>query len=140
MPGVACKLGCMGPENLEPRVDAGGNEVCDLTGRVHASEHDAAAAPVLGGGAGRDVSEFRSEILDFRQAMVASSNAMREDFVDLRRQFAALRQHLDSKFEQVDQGFVEMRGRFDAAAAGQRQIVDILHGMIRGQGGSTPAG
>lgn len=130
----------MEPEDLQPPVDAGENEVRDLTGRVYAGKHDADAAYVLPAGADRDVSEFRSEILDFRQAIVASSNAMQEEFVDLRQQCAGLRQHLDQKFEQVDQCFAEMQGRFDAAAAGQRQIVDILHGMIRGQGGSTPAG
>ncbi|WP_137145399.1 hypothetical protein [Mycolicibacterium sp. CR10] len=126
--------------DLEPRVEALENQVHDLTGRVQGSERDAAAARVLAGAADRDVSEFRSEIRDFRRATAASFNAMRQDFVDLRQEFVDLRHHVDQRFAQVDQGFTEMRGKFDAVAAGQQQIVDLLHGMIRGQGGGTPAG
>ena len=56
--------------------------------------------------ADRDVSEFRGEIREFRQATTASFNALRQDFVDLRRDFVDLRTH-------VDNGFTEMRGKFD---------------------------
>jgi hypothetical protein len=95
----------------------------DLAGRVHASEQDAAAARVLAGAADRDVSEFRGELRDFRQATAASFNALREDFVDLRQDFVELRNH-------VGQGFTEMRGKFDAVAVGQQQIVDLLQTII----------
>lgn len=44
---------------------------------------------------------------------------MREDFVSLRGDFVDLR-------AQFDQGFAEMRGKFDAAAAGQQHIVGVL--------------
>ena len=83
---------------------------------MRATEHDAAAARVLAGGADRDVGEIRGELRDFRQATTASFNAMRQDFVDLR--------------DQVDRGFAEMRGKLDATAAGQRQIVDLLQTII----------
>lgn len=117
--------------DLEPRVEALENQVRDLTAKVHATQQDAAAARVLAGAADRDVSEIRGELRDFRNATTASFNAMRQDFVDLRQDFADLREHVDRRFEQVHQGFVEMRGRFDAAAAGQQQIVDMLTTIMR---------
>lgn len=127
----------MEPGNLEERVTALETHVHELAGRVRASEHDAAAARVLAGAADRDVTEFSGELrefggelrefggelrefsgefVDFRQATVASFNALREDFVDLRTH--------------VDQGFTEMRGKFDATAAGQQQIVDLIQTLI----------
>jgi hypothetical protein len=98
--------------DLEPRVSALEHQVRDLTGRVQASEHDAAAARVLAGAADRDVSAIRGELRDFRHATTASFNALRDDFVDLG--------------DHVDRGFTEIRGKLDAAAAGQRQIVGLL--------------
>jgi hypothetical protein len=70
------------------------------------------------------VTEIRADIRDFRQATTASFNAMREDFTDLR--------------DKVDTGFVEIRGRLDAAAAGQEQIVNLLNTLI-GHEGDGPA-
>lgn len=84
--------------------------------RVRHSEQDAAAARVLAGGADRDVTEIRGEIRDFRQATTSSFNAMRDDLTDLR--------------QQVDTGFTEIRGKLDAAAAGQQQIVNLLNTLI----------
>lgn len=95
----------------------------DLKGRVGSTERDAAAARVLAGGADRDVAEVRNEIRDFRQATTASFNAMRTDFVDLRQEFVELR-------GQFDRGFAEIRGRLDAAAAGQQQIVELIQAVI----------
>jgi hypothetical protein len=68
----------------------------------------------------RDVSDFRGEIRDFRRATTASFNALRQDFVDLRTH--------------VDDGFTEMRGKFDVMAAGQQQIVGLLQTIITDQG------
>lgn len=90
-----------------------------LTKRVGASEHDAAAARVLAGAADRDVTEIRGELRDFRQATTASFNALREDLTDLRT-------HVDNGFGQVENGFTEIRGKLDATAAGQERIVEIL--------------
>lgn len=73
-------------------------------------------ARVLAGGADRDVSEMRTEIRDFREQNTRMFNAMREDFSDLR--------------SHVDNGFAEIRGRLDATAAGQQQIVDMLNTLI----------
>ena len=73
--------------------------------------------------------EMAAEFTTMRRATAASFNAMRQDFVDLRT-------HVDEGFEKVDRGFTEMRGRLDATAAGQQQIVDLLQTIIRdGTGG-----
>ncbi|OIN78531.1 hypothetical protein K3U93_07465 [Mycobacterium malmoense] len=114
----------MEPGNLDSRVTDLEHRVRDLAGRVQASEQDAAAARVLAGAADRDVSEFRSDLREFRQATTASFNALREDFVDLR--------------DHVDQGFTQIRSRFDATAAGQQQIVDLLQIIITDQGDRGP--
>jgi hypothetical protein len=110
----------MKPGDLESRVAALEGQVRDLAARVHASEQDAAAARVLAGAADRDVSEFRGDLREFRQATAVSFNALRADFLDLRKH--------------VDQGFTEIRGKLDAAAAGQQQIVNLLQTIIPDQG------
>ena len=117
--------------DLEPRVEALENQVRDLTAKVQVTQQDAAAARVLAGAADRDVSEIRGELRDFRNATTASFNAMRQDFVDLREHVDRKFEQVDQRFEQVDRGFMEMRGRFDAAAAGQQQIVDMLTTIMR---------
>lgn len=111
------------PDDLKTRVGALETQVRELAERVRHSEHDAAAARVLAGGADRDVTEIRGEIRDFRQATTSSFNAMREDLSDMRGGMVDLRRHVDS-------GFTEMRGKLDAAAAGQQQIVDLLTTLI----------
>src|SRR6516225_4436031 len=120
--------------DLESRVTALERQVRDLAGRVQVSEQDAAAARVLAGAADRDVSGFRDDLREFRQATAASFNALREDFVDLRSDFGALQENFGALQENVDQGFTEMRGKFDATAAGQQQIVDLLQTIITDQG------
>jgi hypothetical protein len=115
------------PHGLEARVEALETHVRELDRRVRASEQDAAAARVLAGAADRDVTEFRGELRDFRQATVASFNALREDVTDLRTE-------MNERFAQVDDGFIEMRGKLDTEAAGQQQIVDILQRLIADQG------
>ncbi len=109
------------PNGLEARVAALETQVQELADRTRTSEQDAAAARVLAGGAARDVAQIRDEIRDFRQATTSSFNATREDLTDLRTN--------------VDNGFIEMRAKLDAAAAGQQQIVDMLNTLITQQGG-----
>jgi hypothetical protein len=62
--------------------------------------------------ADRDV----TEISDFRAAVTVGFNARREDLTDLHAR--------------MDTGFAEMRANFDAAAAGQEQIVALLTTLI----------
>ncbi|HET6732583.1 hypothetical protein [Mycobacterium sp.] len=118
------------PDNLEARVAALESRVRELADqvaasrqRVQASERDAAAARVLAGGADRDVTEFRREMRDFRQATVSSFNALHKDLVDLRT-------HVNNGFTTVDRSSTEIRGRLDAAAAGQQEILRLLHTVI----------
>ena len=117
--------------DLEARVAALEARVGELADRLQHSEQDAAAARVLAGGADRDVDQIRGEIRDFRQATTASFNAMREDLADLRK-------HVDDGFAKVDRGFTEMRGKFDATAAGQEQIVGLLNTLIGQQDDDQP--
>jgi len=117
--------------NLEARVAALETRVGELADRLQHSEQDAAAARVLAGGADRDVEQVRGEIRDFRQATTSSFNAMREDLADFRK-------HVDDGFAKVDRGFTEMRGKLDATATGQQQIVGLLNTLI-GQQGEDPA-
>ncbi len=114
----------------DPRVAELERQVRELDRRVRSSAQDAAAARILAGGADRDVAEIRGEIRDFRQATTSSFNAMRADFTDLRQEFTELQQRVDS-------GFAEMRGKFDATAAGQQHIVDLLTTIMNQQGGDT---
>jgi hypothetical protein len=104
------------PPDLEARVAALEARVSELDGRVRRSEQDAAAARVLAGGADRDVTEMTAEIRGFREQNTRVLNAMREDLTDVR--------------SRVDNGFTEMRGKLDAAAAGQQQIVSLLSTLI----------
>ena len=108
------------PDDLEARVAALETQVRELADRVHHSERDAAAARVPAGGADRDVAEIRREIRDFGQATTSSFNAMRDDLTDLR--------------QQMNNGFNEMRGKLDATAAGQQQIVGLLTTLLGQQG------
>jgi hypothetical protein len=118
------------PPDLEARVTALETQVHDLDERVRHSEHDAAAARVLAGGADRDVSEMRREIRDFREQNTRVLNAMREDLADFRSAVDERFAGVDARFASVDQGFAEMRGKLDAAAAGQQQIAGMLSTLI----------
>lgn len=106
----------MAAEDLEQRLTALETQVGELADRVRHAEQDAAAARVLAGGADRDVTEIRAEIRDFRTATTRSFNAMREE--------------MNERFARVDAGFIEMRAKFDAQAAGQAQIVTLLTTLI----------
>ena len=121
------------PPDLEARVTALETQVHDLDERIRHSEHDAAAARVLAGGADRDVSEMRREIRDFREQNTRLLNAMREDLSDFRSA-------VDERFALVDQGFAEMRGKLDAAAAGQQQIAGMLGTLIARDEGQASSG
>jgi hypothetical protein len=104
------------PDDIEARVTALETQMRELSERVRASEQDAAAARVLAGGADRDVSDLGVKVDANRKAI----NALGE-------QTAARFDRLEAK---VDNGFAEMRGMFDAAAAGQQQIVTLLNTII----------
>lgn len=113
----------MPEDDLEARVAALEQRTQELADQVRESRQDAAAARILAGGVDREVGELQSEFRDFRQAMTASLNALRADAVDLRA-------HVDERFDQVNEGFIEMRGRLDASAAGQQMIAEMIQSLI----------
>jgi predicted nucleic acid-binding Zn-ribbon protein len=113
-------------DDLEARVTALEEQVRNLTGRVQASEQDAAAARVLAGAADRDVGELRAEMREFREQNMRLHSATREDLTDLRAR-------MESGFAEVDRGFAEVRGRLDATAAGQERIVELLGRLLNQQ-------
>jgi septal ring factor EnvC (AmiA/AmiB activator) len=83
------------------------------------------------------VTEIRAEIRDFRQTTTASFNAMREDlsnlradFTEMRADFTEMRGEVSNQREDLGRLRAEMRGRFDAVAAGHQQIVDLLTTLI----------
>ncbi len=71
---------------------------------------------------------MRRDIREFREQNTRVLNAMRQDLADLRS-------HVDDEFARVDDGFAEMRGKLDAAAAGQEQIAGMLSILIDRQDG-----
>jgi chromosome segregation ATPase len=130
------------PDELEARVAALETQVRELSERVRHSQHDAAAARVLAGGADRDVTEIRAEIRDFRQATTSSFNVMSGDLSDLREDLVGVKKEVadgfrraDAEFRKADDGFTGIRGRLADAAAGQQQIVELLNTLIDQQGG-----
>ncbi len=161
MSATGVRLSLVEPDNLEARVSALEGQVRELGNRVLASEHDAAAARVLAGAADRDVAAIIGEVREFRRATVGTFNALREDFSDLRTDFGNLREdfsdlrndfgNLREEFgniredfsglrTNVDRGFTEMRGKFDATAAGQQRIADLIAELIADRGDSGPPG
>lgn len=132
-------------EELEERVAALEAQVHDLVERVQRSEHDAASARVLAGGADRDVSEIRAEIRDFRDQNNRVLNAVRDDLIDLTGRVDHLTERMDHLTERLDGlaerlggltertegGFAQVRGALDATAAGQSHIVELLDQLIR---------
>jgi uncharacterized protein YpuA (DUF1002 family) len=129
------------PPDLEARVTALEERVRELGERVRHSQQDAAAARVLVGGVDRGLAEARQELREFREQNTRVLNAMREDLSDLRTQvhdgFTEMHSkfaQIDGQFAQVDNGFAEIRGRLDAAAAGQEQIARMLSILIAREG------
>jgi chromosome segregation ATPase len=123
------------PPDLEARVAALETRVSELGERVRRSEQDAAAARVLAGGADRDVADIRTEIREFRGHNTTVLNAMREDLTDVRQDLTNMHLELTSLRSRVDDGFIEIRGRLDMAAAGVQQIAGLLNTLIsRGEG------
>ncbi len=88
---------------------------------------DAAAARHLAAARDRDLADLGVKV----DANRAAVNALG---VQTAGRFDRLEQRVDRLEEKVDGGFTEMRGKLDQAAAGQQQIVDLLTGLISGQG------
>jgi len=97
------------PSDFEARLAA-------LEARVEEVAGDAAAARHLAAARDRDLADLGVKVDANRSAI----NALGE-------QTAARLARLE---QQMDNGFTEMRGKLDQAAAGQQQIVDLLNVLI----------
>jgi uncharacterized protein YceH (UPF0502 family) len=111
-------------DDLTARVAALETRIDELTDRVRRTEQDAAAARVLAGGADRDVADLGVKVDANRKAI----NALGE-------QTAA---RFDRLEQQMNSGFAEIRGKLDATAAGQQQIVNLLDILIAQQPSEQP--
>ena len=85
-------------------------EFADVRAEMHAEFADVRAEMHA------EFADVRAAAAEFRSQNNRVLNAMREDIIDLR--------------EHVDRGFLEIRGRLDATAAGQQTIVDLLGTLI----------
>ena len=88
-----------------------------------------------------DVGSLRSEfgILRSEFGILRSDvGTLQSDVGTLQSDVGSLRSEFGTLQGQFDRGFTEMRGRFDAAAAGQREIVDLLQTIITDPGRNRP--
>jgi len=104
------------PSDLEARVAALEARVSELASDTRAAREDAAAARHLAAARDRDIGDLAVKVDANRSAINALDEQTRERFDVLERK--------------VDNGFIEMRGKFDATAAGQQQIVNLLNTII----------
>lgn len=102
----------------------------ELADRVRHSEQDAAAARVLAGGADRDVTDLGVKVEANRKAINALGEQTAARFDRLEQRVDNGFAKVDHEFAKVDKGFAEIRGKLDAAAAGQQQIVTLLSTLI----------
>jgi hypothetical protein len=119
------------PPDLETRVTALETQFRELDQRVRHSEQDAAAARVLAGGADREVGEMRTEIREFREVNTRMLNALRQDMIDNSAR-------TDERLTRIEGGFTEIRGKFDAMAAGLQQITSMLTTLIERDSAEHP--
>jgi chromosome segregation ATPase len=117
-------------EDLEARVAALETQLRELADRVRHSEQDAAAARVLAGGADRDVTDLGVKVEANRKAINALGEQTAARFDRLEQRVDNGFAKVDHEFAKVDKGFAEIRGKLDAAAAGQQQIVTLLSTLI----------
>ena len=77
--------------------------------------------------------EARMDIVAADAAAARHLAAARDrDLADLGVKVDANQAAINALGEQTAAGFAEMRGKLDAAAAGQQRIVDLLTGLISG--------
>ena len=107
------------PSDLPQRVTHLEQQYSQLAARIDKTENDAAAARLLASTADRDIATITARLT----ANTTILNTLRDDFTDLRGE---MNQRFAQVHEKVDQGFIEMLGKFDAMATGQHQIVDLL--------------
>ncbi|MGQ0775549.1 MAG: permease [Pseudonocardiales bacterium] len=111
------------PSDLEARVAA-------LEARFEDVAADAAAARHLAAARDRDLADLTVKVDANRKAINALGVQNAARFDRLEQKVDRLEEKVDRLEEKVDNGFIEMRGKFDATAAGQQQIVTLLTTLI----------
>ncbi|MGQ0774455.1 MAG: hypothetical protein ACT4NY_08575 [Pseudonocardiales bacterium] len=111
------------PSDLEARVAA-------LEARFDDVASDAAAARHLAAARDRDLADLTVKVDANRKAINALGVQTAARFDRLEERFDHLEQRVDNLEETMGNGFAEMRGKFDATAAGQQQIVTLLTTLI----------
>src|SRR5579875_2737651 len=111
------------PSDLEARVSALESHVNELDSETRIAREDAAAARHLAAARDRDLADLTIKVDATRSAINALGLQTRGQFEAVNARFDALERH-------VDTGFAELRGRLDATAAGQEQIVGLLNTLI----------
>lgn len=122
-------------EPLGERIRVLETTVGDLDARVELNEDGALRAQVVAGRADRDVGEMKAEMAVFRKQNNQLHNATREDLRDLReevnRRFDEVNRQHAEMVEQINHNFALVEVKFEAQAAGQRQIVELIQESIR---------
>ena len=94
--------------------------------RVDDVASDSAAVRHLAGVRDRDIADLAIKTDANRKAINALGVQTAARFDRLEGEMRLRFDEIDARFEQVDRGFIEMRGRFDETAAGMARIVDLL--------------
>lgn len=112
--------------------------VARLEARMEEVAGDAAAARHLAAARDRDLADLTVKVDANRAAISALGEQTRARFDQVDARF----EQVDARFERlerrVDNGFAEMRGKFDATAAGLEHITGLLDTLIAGQAGQEP--
>jgi hypothetical protein len=116
------------PSDLEARVAA-------LEARIEEVAADAAAARHLAAARDRDLADLGVKVDAHRSAINALSEQTAARFTRLEQDVRSGFAEVHNRFAGVDNGFAEMRGKLDQAAAGQQQIVELLNTLIDQQDG-----
>ncbi len=99
---------------------------------------DATAARHLAAARDRDLADLAGKVDANRSVINALGEQTRERFDAVDRRFDAVDRRFEALERKVDIGFAEMRGKFDATAAGLEQITGLLNTLITQQGSDEP--
>ncbi len=95
---------------------------------------DAAAARHLAAARDRDLADLGVKVDANRSAVNALGLQTAGRFDQLENEMRIGFEEMRTGFEEMRTGFAEMRGKLDQAAGGQQQIVEMLTGLVSGQG------
>lgn len=115
------------PSDVETRLTA-------LEVRMEEVAADAAAARHLAAARDRDLADLGVKVDANRSAINALGLQTAGRFDHLENRVDRLEDEMRTGFDEMRTGFSEMRGKLDQTAGGQQQIVDLLTGLIAGQG------